>query len=110
MEGQFTDQYFIFEDSKTGCIFLEHIYADKYQMIKDWIKRERVIYQTEDIMDSELSQTGIDEIIWERHVPLFDNKLRKVLVPFSPDNYEEMEKLAKQKIIEMDIAYIAEKK
>ena len=67
MEGLVKDQYFIFRDTKTERIYLEHIHAGKYDMIKDWINKERIVYQTNNIKDPELIETGEEKIIWDRH-------------------------------------------
>ena len=102
MEGLVKDQYFIFRDTRTDRIYLEHIHAGKYDMIKDWINKERIVYQTNNIKDPKLIETGQEKIIWDRHAVTTLNQLRKIIVPFNPDDYEGMENLFNQKVLEVE--------
>ena len=102
MEGLVKDQYFIFRDTITERIYLEHIHAGKYDMIKDWINKERIVYQTNNIKDPKLIETGQEKIIWDRHAVTTLNQLRKIIVPFNPDDYEGMENLFNQKVLEVE--------
>ena len=103
------EQYFIFKDTKTKRIYLEHIHAGKYDMIKDWINKARIVYQTNDLKDPKLTETGEKEIIWERHADQFFNQLHKVIVPFNPNNYDEMETFSRQKIFMIEETAFEEK-
>ena len=104
------DQYFIFRDTRTERIYLEHIHAGKYDMIKDWINKERIIYQTDNIKDPKLTETGEKKIIWDRHSVTTLNHLRKIIVPFDPDDYEGMENLFNQKVLEVEAFALLKKK
>lgn len=110
MEGLVKDQYFIFRDTKTERIYLEHIHAGKYDMIKDWINKERIVYQTNNIKDPKLIETGEEKIIWERHAVTTLNQLRKIIVPFNPDDYESMENLFNQKVLEVEAKALLKRK
>lgn len=109
MEGLVKDQYFIFRDTKTERIYLEHIHAGKYDMIKDWINKERIVYQTNNINDPKLIETGEEKIIWDRHAIIISNQLQKVVVPFFPDNYDAMDNLAEYEMLKMDAAAFVER-
>lgn len=109
MENQIIDQYFIFRDTNTDRIYLEHMHAGKYQMIKDWINKERIIYQTGILTDPKLAETGEKEIIWDRHATILSKHLRKIMVTFNPDNYYEMENEYRQKKFKMDAAAVMKK-
>ncbi len=110
MEGLVKDQYFIFRDTKTERIYLEHIHAGKYDMIKDWINKERIVYQTNNIKDPKLIETGEEKIIWDRHAVTTLNQLRKIIVPFNPDDYEGMENLFNQKVLEVEAKALLKRK
>ena len=110
MEGLVKDQYFIFRDTKTERIYLEHIHAGKYDMIKDWINKERIVYQTNNIKDPKLIETGEEKIIWDRHAVTTLNQLRKIIVPFNPNDYEGMENLFNQKILEVEAKALLKRK
>ena len=110
MEGQNKDQYFIFRDTNTERIYLEHMHAGKYQMIKDWINKKRIIYQTDNLNDPKLLETGEKEIIWDRRSTILSKHLRKIIVVFNPDDYFEMENEFKQKVFKMEADDINEKK
>nr|WP_318661169.1 hypothetical protein [uncultured Treponema sp.] len=110
MEGLVKDQYFIFRDTKTERIYLEHIHAGKYDMIKDWINKERIVYQTNNIKDPKLIETGEEKIIWDRHAVTTLNQLRKIIVPFNPNDYEGMENLFNQKVLEVEAKALLKRK
>lgn len=110
MEGLVKDQYFIFRDTKTERIYLEHIHEGKYDMIKDWINKERIVYQTNNIKDPKLIETGEEKIIWDRHAVTTLNQLRKIIVPFNPDDYEGMENLFNQKVLEVEAKALLKRK
>ena len=110
MEGLVKDQYFIFRDTKTERIYLEHIHAGKYDMIKDWINKERIVYQTNNIIDPKLTETGEEKIIWDRHAVTTLNQLRKIIVPFNPNDYEGMENLFNQEVLEVETTALLKKK
>ncbi len=110
MEGLVKDQYFIFRDTRTDRIYLEHIHAGKYDMIKDWINKERIVYQTNNIKDPKLIETGEEKIIWDRHAVTILNQLRKIIVPFNPNDYEGMENLFNQEVLEVEATALLKKK
>ncbi len=110
MEGLVKDQYFIFRDTRTDRIYLEHIHAGKYDMIKDWINKERIVYQTNNIKDPKLIETGEEKIIWDRHAVTTLNQLRKIIVPFNPNDYEGMENLFNQEVLEVEATALLKKK
>lgn len=110
MEGLVKDQYFIFRDTRTDRIYLEHIHAGKYDMIKDWINKERIVYQTNNIKDPKLTETGEEKIIWDRHAVTTLNQLRKIIVPFNPNDYEGMENLFNQKVLEVEAKALLKRK
>ena len=92
------DHYVIVKNSKE--IELERFDEKRLEQALKYFEKGRIIYESPDIHDEHFSK--FSEIIWDRYYNSYSHSNAKVIIPFTPDDIEEMnyvsEKLKEEKI------------